>query len=328
MADSPLFSVIVAFKEPGIEVEECLRHLFESVETNYEVILLPDSPMAEVKGLYAHPSVRIAPTGDVGSARKLDAGAFASEGRYLAFIDDACRPEPYWLTYARQAFEREANLAAVCGPARTPASAPFVARACAASAYSRFTGGHPRRLLPVPPRGDVGAWPALNLVVRRDAFKLTDGVAACGRDASDTGFSKALAAKSLGRILYLPELLVWRAGEADLCAHLKRAGDASAKRGHEARLSPGAVCKCAYLPPLLLLMLVPGLFVLPCWLLEAVFFVYGALVALGAADTLRHESLAVTLAAVPVTVLTHFWRGWRFLRGWFAKDLPSVTSGQ
>ena len=328
MADSPMFSIIVAFREPGIRIEECLRHIFESVETSYEVILLPDAPLADPKGLYAHPSVRVAPTGDVGMPRKLDAGAFASEGRYLAFIDDACRPDPYWLVFARQAFEREQNLAAVCGAARVPAGDSFLAKVCAASSYSRFTGGHPQRVLPLPPRGPVSSWPALNLVVSREAYKLTGGVAASGQGCLETGFSKELIAASGGSILYMPELTVTREGEADVCLHLKRSRQAATRLGFAARSNPGGICLCAYLPSLWLLFLIPGLFVLPCSLLSAGIWLYVALLVLGAADTLRHESLAVTLAAMPVTALTHLWKGWGFLRGWFAKELPACCCGR
>ncbi|WP_027190414.1 glycosyltransferase [Fundidesulfovibrio putealis] len=325
MADTPLFSIIIPFKEPGLLVEECLRHIFELKETRYEVILLPDAAMPNPVGVYAHPSVSILPTGAVSPAIKRDKGAEFASGQYLAFIDDDAYPEPYWLTYALQAFEREPGVVAVGGPAQTPASDPFWARASGAVFLSRFSGGFPQRYLPLPPRRFVDDWPTVNLLVRRDAFLETGGFDNAYWPGEDTKFCMDLVAKTGGKILYLPEMLVWHHRREGLCKHLRQIGNYGAHRGHFARNYPDTSRRLPYfMPTFWLLFLVLGFFILPCSVYSAGLYLYGAALVLAAANILRHEPLDVTLAAVPYIVLTHIWYGWRFLRGWFSTDLKST----
>lgn len=325
MAETPIFSIIIPFKEPGALVEECLRHIFELVETSYEVILLPDSRMEELTGVYAHPKVSILPTGPVSPAVKRDRGAQAAQGAYLAFIDDDAYPEPYWLTYARQAFERDPSVVAVGGPAQTPASDPFWARASGAVFLSRFSGGFPQRYLPLPPRRDVEDWPTVNLMVRREAFLKVGGFDNEFWPGEDTKLCMDLVNRTKGRILYLPEMLVWHHRREGLGKHLRQVGNYGAHRGHFARAYPETSCRLPYfLPTLWLLFLVLGFFILPCAVYKAGILVYLAALLLAAIGIRRFEPTDVTLAAVPYIVLTHLWYGWRFLRGLFTRDLKST----
>lgn len=327
MADTPLFSIIIPFKEPGVLVEECLRHIFALHEERYEVILLPDQALdpAAVKGVYAHPSVSVIPTGPVSPAIKRDMGAAKAQGEYLAFIDDDAYPEPYWLTFAQQAFEREADVVAVGGPAQTPASDPFWARASGAVFLSRFSGGFPQRYLSLPPRRYVDDWPSVNLIVRRRAFLEAGGFDNEYWPGEDTKFCMDLIAKTGGKILYLPEMLVWHHRREGLCKHLRQVGNYGAHRGHFARNYPGTSCRLPYfLPSLWLVFLVLGSFILPCSVYQTGLLIYLAALFLAVVDIARREPLDVTLAAVPYIVLTHLWYGWRFLRGWFTNDLKST----
>lgn len=325
MSDTPLFSIVIPFKEPGLLVEQCLEHIFKLTETRYEILLLPDGPIADPKGVYAHPSVSVLPTGPVSPAVKRDHGAQAARGQYLAFIDDDAYPEPYWLTYGLQAFEREPDVVAVGGPAQTPPSDPFLARASGAVFLSRFSGGFPQRYLPLPPRRYVDDWPTVNLLVRRQAFLEAGGFGNEFWPGEDTKFCMELIARTGGKILYLPEMLVWHHRREGLCKHLRQVGNYGAHRGFFARNFPGTSRRLPYfLPSLWLLFLVLGAFVLPCALYGAGLKLYALALVLAAVDILRREPLDVTLAAVPYIVLTHLWYGWRFLRGWFTNDLKST----
>ncbi|GFK95982.1 Putative mycofactocin biosynthesis glycosyltransferase MftF [Fundidesulfovibrio magnetotacticus] len=325
MSDTPLFSIIIPFKAPGLLVEECLAHIFELQETRYEVILLPDEPMPEPKGVYARPGVSVLPTGPVSPAVKRDMGAQAAQGQYLAFIDDDAYPEPYWLTYAREAFERDQTVVAVGGPAQTPASDPFFARASGAVFLSRLSGGFPQRYLPLPPRRFVDDWPTVNLMVRREAFLAAGGFGNEFWPGEDTKFCMDLIAKTGGRILYLPEMLVWHHRREGLCKHLRQVGNYGAHRGFFARNFPGTSRRLPYfMPSLLLLFLTVGAVLLPCSVWWAGVKLYCLALLVAAVDIARREPLDVTLAAVPYIVLTHLWYGWRFLRGWFTNDLKST----
>lgn len=325
MDGTPLFSVIIPFKEHGILVEECLSHLFAMHETRFEVILLPDSPIPAVKGVYAHPSVTILPTGPVSPAIKRDKGAAAAKGNYLAFIDDDAYPEPTWLTVALLAFEREPDVVAVGGPAQTPPSDPFWARASGAVFLSRFSGGFPQRYLSLPPRRYVDDWPSVNLIVRKDAFEAAGGFDNAFWPGEDTKFCMDLVQKTGGKILYLPEMLVWHHRRAGLCKHLRQVGNYGAHRGYFAKNFPETSRRPLYfLPALWLIFVVLGLTVLPCSLFSLGVKLYCAALALAFLGIVRHEPVSVALAAVPYTVLTHLWYGWRFLRGYFTSDLKST----
>jgi GT2 family glycosyltransferase len=325
MADTPLFSIIIPFKEPGVLVEESLRHIFELKEKRFEVILLPDDRMDDLTGVYAHPAVSVLPTGAVSPAVKRDRGAQVASGRYLAFIDDDAYPEPYWLTFALQAFEREQEVVAVGGPAKTPTSDPFWARASGAIFLSRFSGGFPQRYLPLPPRHYVDDWPTVNLLVRREAFLAVGGFDNEFWPGEDTKFCMDLVARTGGKILYLPEMMVWHHRRQGLGKHLRQVGNYGVHRGHFARNHPETSRRLPYfLPTLWLLFLVLGFFILPCPVYRTGLFVYLAALVLAIVDIRRHEPLDVTLACVPYIVLTHLWYGWRFLRGWFTHDLKST----
>ncbi|GAB6037000.1 glycosyltransferase family 2 protein [Fundidesulfovibrio butyratiphilus] len=324
MSSGPLFSIIIPFKEATDLLDECLRHLLTQRETSYEIILLPDGPLRR-EGLFARPEVDVIPTGPVSPAIKRDLGAKAAKGEFLAFIDDDAYPEPDWLSVARKAFAENPRAAALGGPAKTPASDPFFARASGAVFLSRLSGGFPERYLPLPPRRDVDDWPTVNLMVRKDAFWQVGGFGSEFWPGEDTKFCMELVKKTGGTILYLPEMLVWHHRRAGLRKHLRQVGNYGAHRGYFSRHFPETSRRPAYfVPSLWLLFVTLGFFLLPGWLYATGVACYLAALGVAFASILRHEPLSVSLAALPFIVLTHLWYGWRFLRGLFTNDLKST----
>ena len=324
MSSAPIFSVIIPFKEPGPLLEQCLEHLFAQHEQRFEVILLPDKPM-EPRGFYGRPQVSILPTGPVSPAIKRDMGAQAARGDNLAFIDDDAYPEPYWLTTAHMAFAFNPDAVALGGPASTPASDPFLARASGAVFLSRLSGGFPERYLSLPPRRSVDDWPTVNLMVRKAAFLKVGGFGSEFWPGEDTKFCMELVKQTGGTILYLPEMLVWHHRRAGLSKHLRQVGNYGAHRGHFARHFPETSRRLTYfIPTLWLLFVTVGFFVLPGCLYATGLLCYLAALLLAGASILRHEPLTVTLAALPFIALTHLYYGWRFLRGLFTNDLKST----
>lgn len=324
MNADPLFSIIIPFKTAGAYLEECLEHIAKLDERRFEVILLPDGSMPEGVGLYDRPEIRILATGAVSPAVKRDQGAGEAKGKYLAFIDDDAYPEPYWLTVALRAFEGEPQVAALGGPAQTPATDPFWARVSGAVFLSRFSGGFPQRYLPTPPRCFVDDWPSVNLMVRKEAFLAAGGFDNEFWPGEDTKFCLDLVQKTGGKILYLPEMLVWHHRREALGKHLRQVGNYGLHRGYFARNYPRTSRRFKFfLPALLLLFLTVGALILPDGLYNAGLYLYGAALALAALDIARHEPPNITAAALPYIVMTHLWYGWGFLRGWFTDDLKS-----
>ena len=334
LPDAPLFSIIIPFKALGPYLAESLPHLLALLEPSFEVILLPDAPM-DVSAWTDDPRVRAVPTGAVSPALKRDRGAEVSLGEYLAFIDDDAYPDPAWLTVARIAFEDHPRLAAVGGPAVTPADDPFWARASGAVFLSRLTG-FPERYRPTPPSRDVDDWPTVNLIVRRDAFFAVGGFDTACWPGEDTKFCLDLVYKKGGVIRYLPELFVWHHRRPGLKKHLRQVGNYGLHRGHFVRVHPETSRRVRYFLPaawvvFLVAAVLHGLAVLaglPVWgcggaLIGLGFGAYALFLVFILCDLLRFEPLPVALAAMPFVALTHAWYGLRFLLGLTKKKLIS-----
>jgi len=321
---APVFSIIIPFKAPCAYLEESLPRILELIERRFEIILLPDAPM-EPHGLYARPEVAIIPTGPVSPALKRDRGAEMARGEFLAFIDDDAYPDPFWLSSALAAFRENPDVAAVGGPAITPEDDPFWAKVSGAVFLSRLSGGNPERYLSAPPRKFVDDWPTVNLIVRKEDFLAAGGFDSAYWPGEDTKFCLDLLNKTGKKILYLPELVVWHHRRAGLRKHLRQVGAYGMHRGHFARVHPETSRRIAYfIPAAWTLFFVAGLLFFPCSGLYSLGLgLYLFILVLGLGDIARHESPAVTLAAAPYIVLTHFWYGIRFIRGFFTKKLTS-----
>ncbi len=321
---APLFSLIIPFKAPCAYIEESLPHIFRLMEQRFEVILLPDEPM-EAEGLFAHPKVRIIPTGAVSPAVKRDRGAEAAGGEFLAFIDDDAYPDPAWLSAALAAFRGQENVIAVGGPAITPEHDPFWARASGAVFLSRLSGGFPRRYLRLGSTVEIDDWPTVNLLVRRDAFMRIGGFDSEYWPGEDTKLCMDLVRETGGRILYVPEAYVWHHRRPGLKKHLRQIGNYGLHRGHFARKHPATSRRPHYfIPAAWAAFFILGLlFFRDTALFRLGLGAYLAVLALALCDILRYESPAVTLAAAPYIVLTHLWYGFRFILG---LSLPSLKS--
>jgi len=99
---TPRFSVIVPTYERPALMARCLAALGRQdlPRDGFEVVVVDDGsarPLADVLALPPDLAVSVirVPNGGAGAAR--NAGAEMARGRYLAFTDDDCRPEPAWL---------------------------------------------------------------------------------------------------------------------------------------------------------------------------------------------------------------------------------------
>ncbi len=322
--DAPIFSIIIPFKAPCAYLEESLPRIFELIERRFEVILLPDEPMAAA-GIYDRPGIVILPTGAVSPAVKRDIGAKEARGEFLAFIDDDAYPDPFWLSAALSAFREHPEAAAVGGPAVTPEDDPFWAKVSGAVFLSRFSGGAPSRYLSIPPRRFVDDWPTVNLIVRKADFEAVGGFDNAYWPGEDTKFCLDLVNRTGRKILYLPELAVRHHRRPGLRKHLRQVGNYGLHRGHFARVHPETSRRPTYfIPSLWTLFFAAGLVFFPCSALFAAgVWCYLAALGLALLDIGRNESAAVTLAAAPYIVLTHFWYGIRFIKGFFTQTLTS-----
>ncbi|PJE68975.1 glycosyl transferase, partial [Candidatus Shapirobacteria bacterium CG10_big_fil_rev_8_21_14_0_10_38_14] len=115
----PLVSIIIPIKEINDYLrKETIPALLKQTVLNFEIILLPDKPSKEKSGTRR---TKIIPTWPkTGPADKRDLGAKIAKGEILAFLDDDSYPTKNWLKNALQIFQKNKNIAGVCGPALTP----------------------------------------------------------------------------------------------------------------------------------------------------------------------------------------------------------------
>lgn len=324
-------SVIIPFQAPSDYLRQTLTHLGTLRGPSFEVILLPDGPMedelSEALGLDVH----ILPTGPVSPAIKRDEGAAVATGRVLAFIDDDAYPAGDWLEKAVVHFEDE-TIGAVAGPQVTPPDDGFWQKVSGAIFVSPLNGSAAWRYWPGDRRFFVDDWPSVNLLVRAEDFHAVNGFDNEYWPGEDTKLCLDIVRERGKRILYEPEAVVYHHRRSGFVRHMRQVGNYGLHRGFFAKRYPETSRRLSYFMPMAFF-----LFVVVGWVALFLGSVFSGLYTLGwalyalaiAFSTLgifaRLRDARVALATVPYVVGTHFWYGWRFLKGFlFVRDLKST----
>ncbi len=320
--DGPAFSVIIPYQSWNGFLEECLDNLLLQELVSFEVVLLPDT-VHDLPVKYAGLKIVVESTGKVSPAIKRDRGAELARASLLAFIDDDAWPVPCWLKSAEAFLADNPDVAAVGGPAVTPAGDSFWSRVSGAVCLSRLAGGFPERYRPVSPGKYVDDWPSVNLIVRRKVFLEVGGFDSEYWPGEDTKLCRDIVA--LGwKIYYLPEMQVFHHRRATLKKHLRQIGNYGFHRGLFVRSFPETSRRPAFfMPSLLVLFVVVGGAVSPVSgtvlsLYLAGLSAYAAAILWTVFEISRHEGIVVSFLSVPYTVMTHLWYGVRFMAGLFA----------
>ena len=107
----PLFSVIIPTYERHDQLSRLVDCLKAQIERDFEVIIIDQSSESwngrnREHGFpftYYHSPVK-------GAVRARNTGALLAQGEIIAFTDDDCMPEPFWLLNARRYFEDQKNI--------------------------------------------------------------------------------------------------------------------------------------------------------------------------------------------------------------------------
>jgi len=113
----PLVSVIVPVLDSEGELADCLGALSrQDADFAYEVIVVDNgSARPPVDLVRAHPPARLIEEPKRGSHGARQTGVEASRGRFLAFTDADCRPDPGWLRKGAARLERDERCGIVGG---------------------------------------------------------------------------------------------------------------------------------------------------------------------------------------------------------------------
>jgi glycosyltransferase involved in cell wall biosynthesis len=97
----PDISVVIPTYSRPDRLRQCLKSLAHSTAKSFEVIVVddgsPDPVAATVNTFTNFMDVRCHRQANAGPAAARNAGAALARGRFLAFTDDDCRPEPEWI---------------------------------------------------------------------------------------------------------------------------------------------------------------------------------------------------------------------------------------
>jgi len=321
VSELPKVSVIIPLKGDNEYIRETLGYLREVDYPDFEAILLPDEPL-HVSRFTFH--VRVIPTGPVGPGYKRDLALPHATGDILAFLDDDTYPEQDWLKNAARYFEDE-QVAAIGGPAVTPASDSFMQKA-SGHVYASLLGGGNYAYRYVPQRRrEVDDYPTCNLLVRRSVFEQLGGFDTTFWPGEDTKLCLEIA-RDLGmKILYAPDVLVYHHRRPLLLPHLKQVRQYALHRGYFVKRFPATSLRLSYFLPTLLVAGVIGGGLLSLTLPVLRLFYVAGLVAYGGAIVISAAATSRNLALMAIVSLgimaTHFTYGLWFVFGLFCRRL-------
>lgn len=339
-----MVSIIIPVKAINNYIKEALPHIFRLNWPDFEVLILPnrkdkafekDLPKTWQKRL------RVVATGNVGPAKKRDIGASFARGEVLAFIDDDAYPAANWLRAADRHLKKQ-KVAGVGGPALTPNSDPFWAKASGAVFESYLAAGQAAgRYRPLGKAHPIDDWPSVNLLVKKDIFRIVKGFSTHFYPGEDTKL--CLDIIRLGQKLYYePKAIVFHHRRPGLKKHFSQAANYALHRGFFAKKYPLTSLRLRYLLPSLfnlylivliiwILLFLAGRIALlepASWLdwtglgLIVVTTIYLIALIFTASDAAsRHRNFWLFFTTLILIPATHVWYGISFLRGLLAKKL-------
>lgn len=318
------YSFIIPVKEINDYIRESVPKILQIKRSDFEIIIYPDAINNEVW----EKTKQIA-SGPGGPAMKRTLATRDAQGEILVFIDDDAYPQSDFLDILDNAFLDD-TIAAVGGPAITPADDSFGQKVSGAVFLSKFSGGCPERYVPVGAARYVDDWPSVNLSVRKKDFDTVGGFNSAYWPGEDTLFCLALI-KTGKKILYKPQLIAYHHRREGLLRHLKQVRGYGLHRGFFAKKFPETSFKLKYFVPSLFLIFVVVGFVAVCvdWRLASL-YVGGWLLYLAMLIGVFFEinefikNRKISAHALYYILLTHLSYGWSFLNGFlFTKELKS-----
>jgi cellulose synthase/poly-beta-1,6-N-acetylglucosamine synthase-like glycosyltransferase len=206
----PEISVVIPAFERVAALAECLQALASQTlpASRFEVIVCDDGSRVPVRHSLASVlraigdrlQVRVIRQRNAGPATARNRGAAAARGRYLAFTDDDCRPEPQWLERLLRHFAIEPAVL-VGGGLRTTAASDRYARAT--QAIMDFAYAEQER------RGGMRLFGTSNIALSVAAFQRLGGFSSAFKRAAGEDYDLcARWYKNGGKVSYLPDAIV------------------------------------------------------------------------------------------------------------------------
>jgi len=318
--DYPFISILIPVKDVNPYLEECIAHCQRLDYSDYEIMVLPDSPLSQ-----NWEDVKVVPTGPVGPSKKRDKGVEKAKGEILAFLDDDAFPSSDWLKNAALHLQNK-EVAAVGGPAVTPPNDTFKQKA-SGFVYSSFLGGgnHRYRYFPALLR-EVDDYPTCNLLVRKSILEELGGFGSFFWPGEDTILCLNITQKLGKKIVYDPGVLVYHHRRPLFLPHLKQIKNYALHRGYFVKHFPQTSLRLSYFLPSLWVLGLAGGTVISLFsplirlLFLTVILLYLILTFFSA---LESKSIKIVSLVFPGIILTHLTYGTFFIQGLLVRKLQN-----
>lgn len=313
----PKISIIIPCRRVDSYVEECISKCSTIDYPSFEILLLPDSPLAvELKG------VKTIATGPVKPAAKRNLAMKEANGDFYAFLDSDAYPRRDWLKIAMGYFH-DPDIAGVGGPGVTPDDDSLMQKASGA-VYSNMIGGFrfafrysSKRFL------ETDDLPSCNLIVRASVFREAGGFDERFLTGEDTKACMDIVYCKGKRLIYAPDLVVHHHRRPLFRPHLGQVWTYARHRGLFARIFPKTSRRVIYfMPSVMIAGLVAGLLFSYIPIIRFLFtIVYGAYLVAVVFAGVATRNLKLFLV-VPIGIfLTHLTYGVGFLSGLISRKV-------
>jgi len=323
-------SIIIPFQKENDYLVETIYHIDKLNYKKIEVILLPDFDIESkfikenLENIYFE--YQIITTGPVSPAIKRDIGADKCIGEILAFIDDDAYPATDWLDELLVHF-KDKGVCAVGGPQITPKDDTFWQKVSGAMFLSILNGQAVDRYWQGKSSYEVDDWPSVNLLVRKDDFIAIDGFDNSYWPGEDTKLCHDLI-QTGKKIIYEPNAIVYHHRRSGFKRHMRQVGNYGLHRGHFANKYPQTSLKLIYIiPSLFFIFIIAGWMML--WFNELTHNIYvllGLLYILALITSTisiynKLKDIKIAVSTIPYIVGTHFWYGYKFIKGYFTNNI-------
>lgn len=239
-------SIIIPCSEIDTYVEECIEHCGQLDYEDFEIILLPDNPLRDLR----FDGIKIVPTGAVPPGKKRNIGIENSNGELLAFIDSDAYPRKDWLKNAAKYFN-DSEIAAVGGPGLTPEKDSSLQKASGYVLSSPMVGALSNRYRAgkAYESDDIHS---CNFIAEREVIEKIrwDEKYWPGEDTL-----VCLGIKKLGKkMIEAPDVVVYHHRKPLLIPHLKQVSNFGLHRGFFAKRFPDTSLRAVYFAPSLFIL--------------------------------------------------------------------------
>jgi len=212
-ANNPLISVVVCTFNGSRTIDECLLHLTRLNYPNYEVIVVDDGSTDNTPKIVRRYPVRSIRTENRGLSAARNTGCELARGEIVVYIDDDAYPDPDWLDYYHDAFERSSH-AMIGGPNLVPLDDPAVAQC-----VGRAPGGPAHVLLTDTLAEHV---PGCNMGFRKSCLQAVGGFDPVFRVAGDDVDVCWRIQEKGWTIGFAPSAVVWHHRRPSIKAYWKQ----------------------------------------------------------------------------------------------------------